>query len=215
LNDDWRLQIDFEEKHLTGRLIDHLGAVELEHDLSTAYEDRVIVSHEGDRVFLYAGTRDQAEAAQAHIEQLVAQHGWRVKIDLRHWHPIAEDWEDPDLPIPASDAARAVEHEAAMAAERRGQRQNGYPEFEVRMDFPTRHDAAGAAEKLRAEGMQTVHRAKYLLVGAADEDGADALAERLRSELPDGVGVTAEGTLKAAWGERPPDPYAIFGGLGG
>jgi len=215
LNDDWRLQVDFEEEHLVGHLIDRLEAVELEHDLSAAYEDRVIVSHDGDRVFLYAGTREQAEAAEAHIEQLATQHEWPIEVDLRRWHPAAEDWEDPDAPLPETDAERKTEHETLIAAERSEEQEKGYPEFEVRMDFPSRHDAAGTAEKLRAEGVPTVHRAKYLLAGTADEDSAKALAERLRSELPAGVQITAEGTLKAAWAERPPNPYAIFGGLGG
>jgi hypothetical protein len=216
MNDDWRLQIDFEKEGLAGHLIDHLDASELEHDLSTAYEDRVIVSHEGSRVFVYAGSREQAGAARSHIEKVAAGHGWPVEIDLRHWHPSAEQWEDPDTPLPAGDAAEIAEHEARIAAERAAAQEHGYPEFEVRMDFASRHEASAAAERLLAEGLPTVHRAKYLLVGVTDEDSAEALADRLRSELPSATKITAEGTLKAAWGERPPNPYAmVFGGLGG
>ncbi len=215
MNDDWRLQVDFEQKHHVAHLIDHLDAFELDHDLSVAYEDRVIVSRDGDRVFLYAGTRKQAEAARAHIEEAAAEHGWQPTVELRRWHPVAEEWEDPDKPLPESESSRSAEHEALIATERGEEREQGYPEFEVRMDFASRHEAAAAAERLRSEGLQTVHRARYLLIGATDEDSAKAMAERLQGELPAGTQVRTEGTLKAAWTERPANPYAIFGGLGG
>lgn len=216
MNDDWRLQVDFKEEHLAGHLIDHLDANKLEHDLSAAYEDRVIVSHEGGRVFLYAGTREQAEAAKSHIEQLAAEQGWPMSIELRHWHPSAEQWEDPDLPLPDSDAAELAEHQERTAAEREEGKKRGHPEFEVRMDFPSRHEAAAAAEKLKAEGIPTVHRAKYLLAGADDEDTVEVLAKRLRAELPEATQIAAEGSMRVVWDERPPNPYVmLFGGLGG
>ena len=60
-----------------------------------------------------------------------------------------------------------------------------------------------------------MRRWKYLVVGAADEDSAKALAARLEAEAPAGSKVTAEGSGKVAWAERPANPFAIFGGLGG
>jgi hypothetical protein len=56
---------------------------------------------------------------------------------------------------------------------------------------------------------------RFLLVGTTDEDSAKALAERIRNEAPSGSEVRAEGTWKAAYDERPPNPFAILGGLGG
>jgi hypothetical protein len=215
MNDDWRLQIDLHDAKHTRPLIERLDARELEHDLSSSFHDRVIVSRNDARIFLYAGTREQVEAAHDLILGLTEHHGWTVNADLRHWHPSAEDWEDPDKPLPADDAARSAEHEAMIAAERRETDENGYPEFEVRVDLPSRHDAMRFAERLRDEGLPVVHRWRFLLVGAADEDSAKALAERIRSEAPSGSQVKVEGTWKAAYDERPPNPFAVLGGLGG
>jgi hypothetical protein len=53
------------------------------------------------------------------------------------------------------------------------------------------------------------------LIGADDEDAAEALAERLRGEAPQGSKVKVEGTWKSALAETPSNPFAIFGGLGG
>lgn len=114
MNDDWRLQVELHDESLFDPVVERLEARELADDLSEAFHDRVIVSRNGAELFLYAGTRDQAE------------------------------------------------------------------------------------------------RARVLL----DEDHAKALAERIRSEAPAGSRVAVEGTWQAALAEQPPNPFAIFGGLG-
>ncbi len=215
MNDEWRLQIDVQDQGHGESLTERLDAAELEHELSLAFHDRVIVSRDGPRVFVYAGTREQAEKASELIVRLGEKHGWAVAPELRHWHPAAEEWEDPDLPLPEGDAARVAEHEELIAAERREMAERGAPEFEVRVDLPSHRDAVRFDELLRAEGVPAVRRWKYLVVGAADEDSAKALAERLEGEAPVGSRVVVEGSGQVAWAERPPNPFAVFGGLGG
>ena len=215
MNDDWRLRVDPHESGHARMLTDLLEAQELEHTLSTAFHDRVIVSREGTEVFLYAGSRDQVEGARELVSSLAGKHGWKVELDLRRWHPVAEDWEDPDLPLPDSDEARRAEHEALIATERREVEESGHPEFEVRVNLPSRHEAHRFAEQLRSEGLPIVHRWRYLLIGVTDEDSAKTLTERLRNEVPPEAKVTADGTWQAAYGERPPNPFAFLGGLGG
>lgn len=215
MNDDWRLQVDFNDPSHAGPMVERLGAHELEHDLSNAFHDRVIVSREGATVFLYAGSREQAEAARNLVLSLAQQHGWKLSADLTHWHPEAEDWEDPDKPLPKNDAAKTAEHEALIAAERRQVEESGHPEFEVRVDLPSRHEAAQFADTLRSEDLPLVHRWKYLLIGVTDEDSGKELTERIQAQAPPGSKVSFEGTWAAAYAERPPTPFAILGGLGG
>jgi len=121
-----------------------------------------------------------------------------------------DDWRlqvDPEDP--------GAEHEALMAAERKQAEERGYPEFEVRIDLPSRDDAIDLAERLRSEGLLPVHRWKYALVGATDEDNAKALAKRIEDETPPDSKVVVEGTWRAAYDELPPNPFAFLGGLGG
>jgi len=214
MNDDWRLQVDLHDDDHPQQLVENLEARELEHDLSDAFHDKVIVSRNDAAIFLYAGSREQAESARRLIASLDERHGWDADMELRRWHPIAEDWEDPDEPLPESEAARRTEREKLMADERR-ETENGHPEFEVRVDLPSRHDAVRLAGTLRNEGLSTVHRWRYVLVGATDEDNAKALAERIRGEVASEARVTVEGTWHAVYGERPPSPFAFLGGLGG
>ncbi len=213
MNDEWRLALTAGGGG--GEMVERLSSRELEHDLDDAFGDTVIVSAEGDTVYLYAGSRAQAERAAALVARLADQHGWKVGSELRRWHPVAEEWEDPDAPLPADASAQAAEHEEAVEVEREEVEASGEPRFEVRVDLDSHGEAAEFAKRLQAEGVPVVRRWKYMVIGATDEDSAKQLAERLRREAPEGSEVTVEGSGRVAWEERPPNPFAIFGGLGG
>jgi hypothetical protein len=215
MSDDWRLRIDVHEQSRARRLLQHVDATELEHQLETTFQDRVIVSREESTIFFYAGEREQAERARNVAERFAQEHEWDVRLELRRWHPTAEAWEDPDKPLPTDETERAAEHAELIADERRQALDQGEPEFEVRVECASRADAAALSQRLRAEGLPNVQRFKYVIVGAADEDSANALARRIRAEAPEGSVVTAEGTLGAVLDEGgAANPFAVFGGLG-
>jgi hypothetical protein len=215
MNDDWRIEADFDDVGHIRALVEQLDARGLEHELSNAFHDRVIVSRDGDTVFLYAGSREQAEAARELVRNLARQHDWKLEVDLKRWHPTAEEWEDPDLPLPSGDAAKKAEHEEMIAAERRQTGKSGHPEYEVRVDLPSFHEASRFADTLRSEDLPVVHRWRFLLIGVPDEDSGKELVERIQEQAPPGSRVNLEGTWAAAYAERPPNPFAVFGGLGG
>ncbi|HEU4706739.1 MAG TPA: hypothetical protein VFS64_06115 [Solirubrobacterales bacterium] len=213
MNDDWRLQIDFVDEGPADALHDKLDARELEHDLSNAFHDRVIASRNGTTIFLYAGDRDQAEKARDLVERLTREDGEEVEVDFRRWHPEAEEWRPADEPLPAGAAAKVAEHAARVAHERKECEERGYPEWEVRVNLPSHKEAGELAERLRSEGLPNVHRWKYVLVGATDEDSANQLAERIRDGAPTGSSVAIEGTWRAAYAGRPHTPFSFLGGL--
>jgi hypothetical protein len=216
MNDDWRLQIDLDDDGIGGEVADHLRAAELEGELEHDLQDEVIVSHEGERIFLYAGTREPLDWVRGVVDKFLADKGWEATLELRRWHRAAEEWEDPDAPLPTTDTEKAAEHERLMATEDAETAEHGgRAEFEVRIEFPSHGEAREFAEKLEAEGLKPVRRWHYMVVGAADEDAANALAERIRAEAPADSKVTAEGSLAAAWHERPSNPFFFLGGLAG
>jgi hypothetical protein len=216
MDDDWRLQIDLDDDGVAGKLADHLRAAELEHDLSLDIDRRVIVSHEGERIFLYAGDREQLDRAQGAIQKYVDSKGWKANLELRHWHPDAEEWEDPDVALPSTEAEKEAEHAELIETEdEETAARHGRAEFEVSVKFPTSHEAREFAKKLKEEGLQPVRRFHYMVVGAADQDAADKLAERIRAEAPADAEVKAEYSLRELWDEQPPNPFFFLGGLAG
>lgn len=211
MNDDWRVHVELREHGFAHRLGEQLSAAELEHDLQHSFHDRVIVSVEGSEVFCYAGTRAQAEATLPVIRRLAEAEGWQIDVTLAHWHAEAEEWQDPDAP----EATAATERAARLADERDDSARQGYPEFEVRIPCGSRHAAAELSHRLADEDIPNIHRWSYILVGAVDEDSAQALADRLRGELPEAGEITVERNLRAVYENRPPSPFTLLGGMGG
>jgi hypothetical protein len=216
MDDDFRLQIDLDDKGLAGELADHLRAAEIEGELAADLGNSMIVSHEGATTYVYAGTREPLDQVAGVIRKFLDGKGWQAKFELRHWHPEAEDWEDPDAAEPATAAERAAEHERLMQTEdEETEARGGRAEFEVSAKFPTGKEAHAFAEKLKAEGYLPIRRFHYLVVGAPDEDAAKALAERIRAEAPPDAEVKAEYSLNQLWRESPPNPFFFLGGLAG
>ncbi len=215
MSDDWRLKIHVRDFEHAAQMAEQVATWGLQDELEAAFHDRVAVSADRGELFCYTADRDQAERVRERIRSLAAEKGWEVEITLSRWHPVAEEWEDPDKPLPASQSDLAAEHEELIRRERDEAREQGYPDFEVRVHCRSRSDAIDLAERLRSEGIPSLRRWHYLLVGAADEDAANELARRIAAESPEGAVVSTEGTGRAANEVRPGNPFAVFGGLGG
>lgn len=219
MSDDWRLRVELADKATAHQLTDHLEHFDREHNLSTSFADRVVVSRDDSEVFCYADTREQIDAAEQAIREIGQEHGWQITSELRRWHPDAEEWLDPDQALPQTDAAVATEHAELIETERAESRAQAYPEYEVRVRCRSQRDAEQLAARLRDEGVPCAQRWEFVVLGAADEDSAQALAERVRGEAPAGSTVTAEGSEQEIIAEAPfatpYSPFSVFGGLGG
>src|ERR1700742_2090464 len=136
MDDDWRLQINLEDEGAVGEIADHLRSSELEHNLATELDKRVILSHEGETIFLYAGDRDQLERAPRAIENFLDSKGWKPDLDLRHLHKEADEWESPDAPEPTTAAEHEAEHERRIEIDdEEAEEHGGRARYEVRPEF--------------------------------------------------------------------------------
>jgi hypothetical protein len=207
MHDEFRVQVELREP---SRLLDALKAMEVEGDVHRRMP-RVAVTHEGDHVFLYADSLPAAEQARDTVQGTMAREGIEGRIHLWRWHPLEERWEDAAAPLPATEAERAAEHARLEALETEESRQAHHAEWEVRVTLPTHHDARAFATRLRGEGVPVKQLWRHLLIGAADEDDAAALAARLRAEAPAGSEVLAQGNGLEYW--QLMHPYAYLGGI--
>jgi len=192
--DDYRIRIQVDDEH-AGGLLDRLGlglsgeAADLARDLEAR---RLAVSQDGDDVFVYAGTYDEAETARSVIQaELRDNEVAAVTGSVEHWLDEEDRWSDE----PPTDT---WEEEAL---------ERGYAPWEVRVRMASHGDARDLADRLEQEGYAVERRWQYLIVGAASKEDAEALAARVHGEVEPG------GEL--VWETVPGNPFAVFGGMGG
>jgi hypothetical protein len=195
VNDDWRIRIELEEEHAEG-LLERLGldlgseARELAGELEGR---RLVVSRDGETLFVYAGSRAEAERAHDVIEAQLREDGAEARVGrIEHWLADEDRWDD--------EPPHEFEAEQEVL-------EQGLSPWEVRIETSSPQEAQSLADKLEAEGHGVVRRHTYILVGTATEDEARELAKRLHGE--------AEASGELVYETLPQNPFVIFGGLGG
>ena len=181
--DEWRVELNLDDERHGLTLGERLRALHLDDEARARLGDRVIVTRDGARMFLYAGTEDQAREAERVARELVAAEGLSAEISLTRWHPDEEAWKDASVPLPQAEEERAAEQQRRESAGRWKQ------DWEVRVDLPSRHATIELAGRLTDEGIEVRRHWRYLLVGAPTEERAAELAERIRAEGPAGTEV--------------------------
>jgi hypothetical protein len=212
--DDWRVTIDFDDEGDGTQFTEWLAAVQLESEERHQLGDRVVVSRDGPRVFLYADSEEQARSVYQTAQARIETEGRAAITALERWHPVEQAWKDASVPLPQSEPEARAEHERLQDREAAESLEKGRAEWEVRIELPTHEDTVALAELLESEGVPVVRRHTFLLAGALNEDDARALAKRLETEAPHGARIEVEPGGGLVWEVAPENPFAVFGGLG-
>jgi hypothetical protein len=190
-DDDWRLRIELEE-HGVGGLLARLRGGDADHLARELEADRLVVSHDHDTVFVYAGSLAQIERALPTIDAELRE------LALEPREIVSEHWLDEEDRWDSEPPGDNVEEEAAEA---------GYAPWEVRVPCRSHREARELADRLDQEGWGVVRRWSYVIVGTATREAAEELAARLHGEVEPGG--------EMVWEATPGNPFAVFGGLGG
>jgi hypothetical protein len=185
-SDDWRVTLS-----VTGQLPEHFPE-QVEEDIRRRLGRGIAVGAGDAQVFLYAGTEEQARDAERNALDVLAQHGIQAEPALHRWHPIEEQWEDPDVPMPQSEADRQAERQRLEDAETAESVTSGIARWQVRVELGSHHAAVALARRLEGEGRAVVRRWKFLVVGASNADEAQEVAEQIKAEAPPGARVYPE-----------------------
>ena len=203
MSDEWRVEVDLDDEQHGLKLGERLRSLDLDDEASERLGDRVIVTRDGSTMFLYARSDVEAHEAEKVARELVAAEDLTADISVTRWHPDEDAWKDASEPMPQTDAEHAAEHHRHEEAAEQEPRPRWAYQWEVRTDLPTRRDTAALASRLAEEDVEVRRHWKYLLVGAASEERANELAERIKGEAPEGSTVQI-GTAGA------PHPVFVF-----
>ncbi len=181
--EDWRVRVELEGPQELGTFLDRmrhglgLEARELAEALT---EEHLVVSRDGNELFVYTGSRAQARHAREVIGAELREHGLAAEVSLvEHWLSAEERWDNE----PASET-----WEEELAAQ-------GWAPWEVRVTCRSHREAVALADRLEAEGLQPVRRWNYLIVGTDTREDAETLAQRLHGEVGAGGALVWSETL--------------------
>lgn len=190
-SDDWRVTISVSHAQ-AGQAQQPPSLRQVEEDIRRRVGRDIAVSAGDAEIFLYAGTETAARDAERIARDVLAGHGMAAESALHRWHPIEEQWETPDVPMPQTKAEREAEHQRLVDAEAAESLATGVAQWDVRAELGSHHQAVALARKLESEGRAVVRRWKFLVVGVNDEDEARELAAQIRQEAPPDTAVTVE-----------------------
>jgi hypothetical protein len=189
---DWRVTISFASPEAAEQAKLLFSQHEVADDARRRLGSRIAVGGSDSQVFLYAGSEATAREAERIVGEVLAQHQLQAGFALHRWHPIEEEWEDADAPVPQSDAERQAEHQRLSDAETAESLASGVAQWEARAELPSHRETVALAARLREEGRPVVQRWRFLVVGANNEADAQEIADQIRREAPPGATVRAE-----------------------
>ncbi|HEY1594464.1 MAG TPA: hypothetical protein VGF74_03625 [Thermoleophilaceae bacterium] len=220
MSEDWRVKVEFHEEEHGRRLTGFLHSNELEHDLAERLHGRVVVSQDGPLLFLYAETRDQAEAAMQVVNSFLSDHAGdaqaAAEVELTRWHEVEERWEDPSKALPDTPEGVKAERDKLTETERAESAYDKMDEWEVQIVLPDHGSTKALAKKLEGEGLKPLRRWRFLVIPVPSEDDGNQLAERLKGEVPAEARIAVEASYGEVIANAPGSrAFSLFGGLGG
>jgi hypothetical protein len=182
--DEWRVEVNLEDEGHGLTLGDRLKSLDLDNDARKRLDDKVIVTRDGSRMFLYTGSEEAAREAEKVIRDLAAADELEAKTRITRWDPDADEWVDPATPRPQSEAQRVAEQREHEKREEREAAATGKYDWELRVDLDSRSEAGDLSDRLSEKGIEHRRRWKHVLIPAATEEQAAELADRVREVAP-------------------------------
>jgi hypothetical protein len=187
--EEWRVEVHLDEDQHGTSLGERLKTLDLDDEARERLGGSVIVTRDGDSLFLYAWHESSIREAERVVRELMEDDELSGEVQLMRWHPVAEQWRPADEPLPESDAELLAEEKADEEAGRREREATGEYPWEVVIDLPDVRSTRELGEELIGRGLPVKRRYKYLLVGTPTEEAAIELGESFQGNVPEGSHV--------------------------
>ncbi len=191
--DDWRVRIEVEggtEHTAFVDLFRHGLGLEARELAGALADHHLAVSRDGNALFVYAGSRSQAEEARKVVEAELREHELVAAVSsVERWLADELRWDN--------------EHDPSWEEELE---EKGFAPWEVRVSCASHEEAVALADRLEDEGYEPVRRWRYLIVGTSSQAAAEALAEKLHGEVEPGGGLVWSEAIDA----KVIRPFSIF-----
>jgi hypothetical protein len=190
--DEWRVEIDLDDEEHGYGLGERLRSRALDGAARERLGRRVMVTRDGPRVFLYAGSEDETREAERVARELVTDEDLTAEIRATRWHPVEEAWKDASIPLPRTDKEEQEELDRKEAAGWQEAVEEGSFDWIVKIELPSGAEAGELADRLTDEGYRVHRRWRYLTIDVVTEEQANELASSLSEVLPPGSEVSVD-----------------------
>lgn len=115
MEDEYRIEVDLDDVAHGHPLSERLRALDLDDEVAGRLGERVIVTRDGPKLFVYTGSSEAATEAEGVVRTALAEDGLTASVRRRRWNPVDRFWQDADEPVSEGEAAtsdhlrRAVE----------------------------------------------------------------------------------------------------------
>ena len=103
-DDEFRVEVDIHES-VHGHVAERLRTLDLDDEVQKRLGDRVVVTRDGEKLFVYTQTAESAKAAEAVVRQVLADEDIEGDVRRRRWNAVDRFWQDADEAVePDADA---------------------------------------------------------------------------------------------------------------
>jgi hypothetical protein len=92
--DEWRVEVDLHDEGHGLTLGERLRSLDLDDDARERLGGNAIVTRDGSRMFVYAGSEVAAREADRVISDLAEAEGLEADVTVTHWDAGDHAWED-------------------------------------------------------------------------------------------------------------------------
>ena len=163
---EWRVEVNLDDEAHGYSLGERLRAHDLDDEARERLGGGVIVTRDGPHLFVYTKSPAAAQEAERVLRELVEADRLTADLRVTVWDEERDAWLDAEHGDVVEDPR--ADEEA--------------PEYFVMVESENQAELEALAGRL--DGPVELRRGR-LLVGVADDEEVEALAERLRGELPD------------------------------
>jgi hypothetical protein len=101
--DEFRVEVDLHES-LHGRVSERLRSLDLDDEVAERLGDRVIVTRDGEKLFIYTETAEAAKQAERVVREVLGEDGLQdAEVRRRRWNQAQLFWQDADEPLGDQD----------------------------------------------------------------------------------------------------------------
>jgi hypothetical protein len=92
--EEWRVEVELGDEGHGLSLGERLRSLDLDDEVRERLGEKVIVTRDGERMFLYAASEAGAHQAAEVLRGLIAEEGIDADLEVSRWDPGEHAWED-------------------------------------------------------------------------------------------------------------------------